>query len=641
MTFIYFTIAAGVVCFSLYGWGILCQRMAKYPVRNWVVTIIIGLGVVIFLGGVLNLLRLAYGWAFDILLVIGIVLAGWFTKAGKGVRPLFRSRNTGEWLCVAVPVLLIAAIMLFTVKTQLPPRAFNWHDDFEKYFAHPVRMLETGTLFGSPLNALGSETLGGQALLHGIILNHFPIQYINGADACLGLFLCLLLSVSMLGLRPVYLPMFVISPLIVFCINPQFVNISALYMGSAFMITSILLFSGPDDFENNPTALKLPSPVLTGVVFAALIALKSIFLVFPPLLLILFTIILALFGRPIGPPIRWLLKTSGMTLLFILPWLLLYMPYYFNASFTPPAHINDIVIPRDRPLNFFSTEPLFYGSTTVDYTFICLSTAAVILGAILWKNKGHQNLRAGLFAGGAVIIAVYLSFVLSSPLISGFDTSIRYSIPFLIAGAPVILCLAYTWAVESKHTGLRPLFTVITLLLGILIMSSFYSSCIDRIRQARNIGSILAFSAKAADKNFIEYNREVLYGNTKQRVMSAQKQVPAGQAIVASIGTPFYLDYKRNIIYDAERSGIATPWASVPDANYFLLQYQGPAFHTLSQYLHPAPGKRERYISEKCIALIRFFQDLRNTADVIYNDGTIIVARKRGPLPVQNNQHLK
>lgn len=246
-----------------------------------------------------------------------------------------------------------------------------------------------------------------------------------------------------------------------------------------------------------------------------------------------------------------------------------------------------------------------------------------------------------LLSGGAAIISAYLLFVLSSPLISGFDTSIRYSIPFLTAGPPVIFSLVYLRAIENKQTGIRILFAVITPLLGSLIITSFYSSCIDRIRQAHNIGSILAFSSKAAEKDFIEYNREVLYGDTKLRVISAQQQVPAGQAIVAAISTPFFLDYKRNTIYDAERSGIATPWASVPDVNYFLLQYKGPAFHTINEYLHPPPGKREHYISEKCIALMRFFQDLRKTADVIYNDGTIFVAKKRGSLPGQNTQPLK
>jgi hypothetical protein len=636
MTFIYFTIAVSVACLSLYGWGLLFNRLAKCPVRNWVVTIIIGLGVVIFLGGVLNLLRLAYGWAFDILLVIGIVLAGWFIRF-----KLKLPHKQSEWLCAAVPGLLIAAIMVFTVKTQLPPRAFNWHDDFEKYFAHPVRMLETGTLFGSPLNALGSETLGGQAVLHGFILNHFQIQYINGADAVFGLLLCLLLPISIFGLQPRYLPMFVLSPLVVFFINPQYVNVSALYLGSAFIMTSILLFCGHDDSVNNKKVENLPSPILTGIIFAALIALKSNFVVFPPFLVILFVTVLAISGLPPRRLIRWGLVTAGMTLLFLLPWLFLYLPYYIHSSFAPPPQVKDIVIPHDTPLNLLSSEPLFYGSTSLHYTFLCIAIAIATAGTVLYKTNKRILNTAGLVAASGAIIAVYLLFTLTCSLISGFWTSIRYSIPFLIAGVPLILSLVYLRSVINNHTGASPLFTEIAPILGIIIISSFYHSFTNRIRQAYYSGSVLAFSVMATDKNFIEYSKEVLYGDTKQRIISAQEQVPTGQAIVASISTPFYLDYKRNIIYDAERSGIATPWATIPDVNYFLLQYKGPAVRSIRKYFRPIPGKRERYISEKCIAFLRFFQDLRKTADVIYSDGTMLVARKRVPLPGQNNQPLK
>ena len=86
--------------------------------------------------------------------------------------------------------------MLFAIGTQLPPREFNYQDDLQKYFAHPVRMLETGVLRGSPLSALGSETLGGQAFLHGIVLSVLPIPYINGVDAIFGLFVLLLIAAS-------------------------------------------------------------------------------------------------------------------------------------------------------------------------------------------------------------------------------------------------------------------------------------------------------------------------------------------------------------------------------------------------------------------------------------------------------------
>ena len=84
--------------------------------------------------------------------------------------------------------------MIFTIATQLPPSIYNFHDDYQKYFAYPVRMVETGTVFGSPLSAMGLQTLGAQAFLDGFVVAFFPIGYINGVDAVFGLFLCLILA---------------------------------------------------------------------------------------------------------------------------------------------------------------------------------------------------------------------------------------------------------------------------------------------------------------------------------------------------------------------------------------------------------------------------------------------------------------
>jgi hypothetical protein len=339
--------------------------------------------------------------------------------------------------------------------------------------------------------------------------------------------------------------------------------------------------------------------------------------------------------------IRWGLVTAGMTLLFLSPWLLLYLPDYIHSSFASPPHIKDIVIPYDRPLNLLSVLPLFYSSTPLHYTFLCLAIAIVAGGAILYKTEKLTIFPAKLATSGGTIIAAYLLFIQTSPLVSGFETSIRYSIPILIAGTPLILSLVYLWAVGNKNIRFSPLFTVIAPILGTIIIFSFYPSFAVRIRQAYQNGSILAFSSNAVKSKFIEYSNRVINGDVKQRVISAQEQVPAGQPLLAWLSTPFYLDYRRNTVYDAERSGIATPWASIPDANYFLIQYEVPPVRTLGVYLHPKPGKREIYISKKCIAFLQFYQQLPKTTDAIYDDGKILVFRKRNPLSGQDTQPLK
>lgn len=624
MIFIGFTAIAIGVCTALWGWGILCQRLVKYPVRNWAVTIIFGLGVLIFWGGVLNLLRLAYGWTFDCLLLMGIALAIKYRKSGPQL-----PRDAGEWFHLAILCMPIVLIMFFTVKTQLPPEAFNIHDDFEKYFAHPVRMLQTGTLFGGPLNALGSETLGGQAVLHAIVLNYFPVQYINGVDAVFGLLLCLLLSVSIFPLRAEFLPMCLIGLLMVFFINPQYVNVSSLYIAGAFMMTSILLFSDVHGYENDEKIKKLPSPVLAGLIYAALIASKSSFAIFVSFHLLSFVIALKIFGVDFQRLARWGLKAAGTTLLFLLPWIFMYLPYYFHSSPAQAPHRTDIVVTTEEFPNLLSTSPLVYGASFAHYTFICIVPLVSVIGAALWKRREHSVALAGLMVGGVAVAFVYLLLFFLGPVISGYGTSVRYAVPVLIAGAPIILSLIYLMAFRDGASWFKLSFVAIPLLLGILIIISFSSSLMDRIHHGYNSGSILAFSRLSANSEYIGYSQEVIYGDTHSRVIMAQKYVPAGQAVVAWINAPFHLDYKRNTIYDAERSGIATPWADVPDADYYLFEYRGYAVSTLEQYLNPTPGRRERYISEKCILFLQFFQELRKNSDELYDDGRIVVLKKR------------
>ena len=78
--FVSFAGIATGVCIGLYGWGLLFCRIAKYPVENRVLTVVIGLASIIFLGGAFNLLRFAYGWAFDSLLIAGVVLTARYGK---------------------------------------------------------------------------------------------------------------------------------------------------------------------------------------------------------------------------------------------------------------------------------------------------------------------------------------------------------------------------------------------------------------------------------------------------------------------------------------------------------------------------------------------------------------------------------
>ncbi len=618
-----FLIAVAAV--SLFGWGELANRIAGYRTRNLPLTMAIGLAVFLFLGGVLNLLRIAYGPSLDSVLLGGIVAAAFLGRSR-----ISGLRDRGAIPSIAAAALVVAAILAFTLTTQLPPRAFNYHDDFEKYFSHPVRMLQTGTAFGSPLSAIGFETLGGQAFLHATILNHFPIPFINGADSVFGLFLSLLLAGSIVPRSNPHIPVLLLSMLTVFFIHPQYVNTSALYLGSALMMASILVLA-PDPEHGNADSGELPSPVPIALLHSALIALKSSFLLFPTMQIFLFLPCLLLLGARVRRMLRWLFATASLTILFLAPWLLLHLPHYIRSSGSSPK--DGATTALNQELHFFSPEKLPYGASYAHYTLL-LSVVSAFLAAIaiLACRRIHDRERRIPFAwivasGGSVVFCVLL-LIASGPFLAGYQVSLRYAIPFLIAGVPAAMSFAWSLSLQENERGRRRTVAVLVIIAGLGILAAFANPLAERIRHARIHGNILAIPP-AADHGYLAYNEQVLSGDMGRRIAGAQDHVPAGQPFVAWVSAPFHFDYGRNAIFDADPSGIANPWAYIPKTEYIILEYRGNGVRPIDQYeryfdLSTMYDRKSAFLS---LEFLRIVLERSDKGKKLFDDGGIAVFR--------------
>lgn len=611
---------------AAYGWGRGVLRLTGHSTRSPALTTALGLSLFIFFGGVLNLVHLAYGWALDSVLLTGVLMAARLYRFQSGPPAAEQSR------CGLVLIgLIVFAVMSFTISTQFPPEIFNHHDDFEKYFAHPVRMLQTGTLFGSPLSAIGAETLGGQALLHGVMLNHLPAPFINGVDAVFGLMLCLLIAVSGIPQTLRYLPFSLTGLLLVFFINPQYVNISALYLASA-LVMAALFFSFPAGRDAGKPTVSPPPAVPLGLIYAAMIALKTSLVIFPTIHLMLYMLALIASAQSPRRVIRWGIGAIGAALFFILPWLLVHLPHYYRSSLylsgRAAAHYR-------HSLDFFSVRPLYFGDSFAHYTFLCLLIIFPVFAAILKMPKPVRKSvlfsSASLLAGGLSVAAAYLILLLLGPVVNGYPTNLRYAIPILIGGAPVILTRVCLLARRHPSVAFRASFLTAVLLLNIFVLIFFTSSLSERIHKGLAYGTLLAF-LRSPPQALFEYNRYVLHGGMPLRIAAAQSRVPSGAALVAWVCAPFYLDFTRNTIYDAEPAGIATPWAYLPDTPYFMIEYRGGAVRTRETYALQMkhPGRHERQIAKKTIKFLEVLDTIKASAVTLYDDGGIIVFRKAG-----------
>jgi hypothetical protein len=629
---------------SLHGWGLAGGRVFRMGRRGWPETIVIGLAAVVFLGGLLNLSRLALPWSLAVVVMAGTGLS--LPSIGRGLAGLARGfrapgvlRLRAPWTAIALYVPM-AVVMWFTIATQLQPQSYNRYDDFQKYFAYPVRMLETGTLLGSPLSALGLQTLGGKDFLHGFVIEVLPFSYLNGLDTVFGLFLCMVLAARFAGGGLAQTGAALLCLAAVVFINPQYVNISALYLGGALIMTVILLTTSPAETGVRQAGLA-PVPAAMGLLYAALVALKPTFAVFFALHLPAAAFAIAVSTRDIRNALRWGARAGLWSGVFLSPWVLLHAPHYLAAlGATPPAGSGPTGGFATDTLDFLSTRRLPYGGSMAAYTGLIAATA---LGALLaaWAGSRSADARVRFSAGmtlaaaatGAAAYVILVAFV--APRHVGYDATVRYFTPFAIGIAPAVFGLAAFHLGRLERTVPRIAGVGLPLAVAAIPMVAFWPSVVERTRQALGTGSVLAFSALATSQGYIDYNQKVLDPSEKDYVAAVQARIPAGEPLIAWINAPFYLDFGRNPIIDVDPAGLSTPWAIVPAVHYVLWQYNGIATSPPSDYQRQAVGvgAHERLIAVRTLAFGRRLEAAVRAGDVVYNDGQTLILFLPGELP--------
>jgi hypothetical protein len=643
---------------SLFGWGRLLE---KFLGLSWPFpfTICLGLSGLIFLGGVLNLLAIAYPFVLDGVVIFGLgyfaltLVRSWNLKKFSEYRSLCCSKDAVfHFLPSALAIFIVFVFLAHTISS---PQAFNYHDDFEKYLSHPIRMLGTGTVKGSLFSALGSETLGGQAFLHGFALAHWPIGYVNTADTVFAFLLCLMsiLSVSIRSKLPFwYTPLVVLIPIF---INPQYVNISSLYTASAIMI---FLFLGPwmNLEEDKNTLLSWPFLVLFGLSYSALIALKTFYL-----LIVIIHFVLIFFGtihlsHSTRIAIKWGMRTAFCTLLFISPWVILYSSNWISwLTFDPQSYPlnNGFAVQTAPSIHLLSSEKLFYGfgTTFAHYTATMIVVSLCCLSLFVYKADVHPTPTTrrvmGFAACAAGPIAYVVGIFMITPILTGPDNSLRYLCPIIIAALPCSLIIAASAVSESmglKKTNNQsakiPLLVFALFAAGLVMI--FYESLAERAIQAYQFGSTLSFTELARDPLYLAYNKYALSPDAKKYIQEAQLVVPVGRNLAAWTPLAMHLDYRRNRILDIDPAGLANPWLDFPfggqvsegikyfinlDAHYVLWQNKSPALRPKRVLLQWAnsPYARAHTMGVRTYQFVKTLRGMARNSKILYDNGSILV----------------
>jgi hypothetical protein len=230
---------SGVMIVSFVGWGSLVGRfLSDRRTADWGLRAIWGVGVTLFLGGVLCLLHLARPPMVYAHTAIGVALAGFFAvrrERGPSVRGL---RVLAAAPGLALMIALAYALSIVWLYGSLGNPNFNRPDDYVLYFVFPRKILATGTMF-EPLAARRLQTLGGQDYLHAMFTTVAPLRFVHGLDRGIFVVLDTALIVGAFttdGLRARHVVPLGLGLLTAFWLPEVLNNSTSLYSGVALLL---------------------------------------------------------------------------------------------------------------------------------------------------------------------------------------------------------------------------------------------------------------------------------------------------------------------------------------------------------------------------------------------------------------------
>jgi hypothetical protein len=403
-------------------------------------------------------------------------------------------------------------------------------------------------------------------------------------------------------------------------IDPYYVNVSALFLGSALIMGAVIMTGDVGEGASSPAPM--------GLVYAALLALKPTFLLFAAPHL--FCIACAMALVPGGPRrgVAWGVKAAAWTALFLSPWVLLHLPHYL-APAAPQGP--QVVGTFHNSISLVGLGPMPMGLTGLRaYTVLtgALAVLALMCAGIGFGRRIGSMRHRGVAVAAIVTVAAYPVMLFVFPRIVGYadadSEAVRYFIPLAIAIFPVALCSA-AMAVGEREASMSARGRLgLCVSLGLVALVSFSGTAAERYRDASTFGTFMPFPV-AHQPGLAEEMKYALSRAKQADVGAMQEKIPAGASLIAWINTPYFLDYSRNTIFDAEVAGISNRWATPPPSDYILWEYRGSA----------SPQERTRKLVETLPAM-----NSRRAGPLIEFDRTLWSRVESGTVIFKNEEFL-
>jgi len=576
------------------GWGDALLRGARQE-RSWRNCFVVGLGFVVALGGLLNLVREIRAGVCIALMVAGVVLAVVkFAQEGVRLSEAWMYLRVRRWAWVVGSI--CAALLLVRVMGSVHRVGYQYLDDLSEYLTFPKKMLEMHFYARDPFSERRIiNSVGPAYFVQALVVSAVPLMHVQMADTALGLcLLAIFLMAVMKEWRVGLLVSGVVVALAIGTMQSTF-NLSFTTLPSALFVGMVMVAASETQRSN---AVMLG--VLEGMLVAVMIGLKAVYLPHAAIFCAVLLVVLvwqegvAFAGRAVvgavgafvvvlGPWMVAMRRTSGT---YLYP--LLGKGYHYDAY---------------RRMESVRGGPWPDGTVLL---LFAVPTVLVLLTMVVCR--GPQR-RLGVVAALAIAASVgSLALVWAT----GGDSPIRYNAPSLVPAMLLVLA-----AIACGSDGARRWVGC-----GVCVVALWI--VIEKVDHSLTYGPTHAMTEVGAfAHNFAAgfHRVELPYAADRASYEAVEAAIPAGAITLTTMRTPFFFDFSKREILLAGFPGAASlppGWPVDGDgdalAAYLLANHVG--------YLAYSYGDSANYSDAALKATIA----LPNGTAVIRNEARLILA---------------
>jgi len=583
---------------------------------------ITGLGVVILVGGCLNLSHGITHPARVLLVAIGLlgfILQRPVLVAPSANEPLqFDPPARSPW---TRPVLLLAAIIFmirFGASVHTP--YYQHDDDYNFYLAAPVKMDALHQYAPDPFSERRvMSSLGGNYFLQSLVLAELPLEDVQMADRALGLLLLVFVAAGLgdvFRLKPLQRALLGLFLLL----TPQLqFNLTFVILPYALFCGLVYLAADADELDSRPILQAL----LLGTSAAAIASFKSTYL---PHGVLFFVCIALLHARRRGlkAALRTFLFASLGCLVVLLPWMiashaasgtwfypLLGKGYQYSAYglFPPPSSGNSLkIIAKVMLFNV----PL----------------VGVLIAEWFWCERDERTRVLAALTAAALGASILVGIA------TGGDSVRRYNYPAILAAILLLYIAASRKANLAPSVRTRSLEWLSAVLCVCLAMYIGFNSWTHEY----------AMTFKCLRTSLTDFRIEPK--STAESYAAMERAIPSGpDGTIATVDDPFLLDFKARDIAIADIPGAASlppGWPSRSDGNalaaYLLSQHRRYLAFTYTPSTLPEIEAREiseladhsttQWIQSEAqirLASYRQYDQLIHSRRHLYDEGDLVV----------------